>query len=92
MPKKTIQFDDGSSITWKDRESLQYEDDVSHFALIWLDFEPGIFKKGRVLRSESLKRWHAYPEGSEGSIPPEKRAEIVEKVRSYMDGVPVRVE
>lgn len=91
MPKKTVKFDDGSSIIWKDRESLRYED-AFHVALIWLDFEPGFFKRGRVLRLESLARWHAYPAGSREAIQPEERAEIVKKVRSYMRGVPIRVE
>lgn len=84
-------FDDGSSIEWEDRESLQYREVDGHIALIWVDFEPGFFSRGRVLMIESLDKWHTVPEGRSLDLSNEKREEIIAKVRKYYGRKPLRV-
>lgn len=91
MPAKTVAFDDGSRITWKDRETLLYEE-PGYAALLWVDYEPGFFSRGRILRAESLDRWHVCPKGSGECISPEKKAQITKRVQQYFGKVSVRSE
>lgn len=83
MTVKKMLFDDGSSIEWSDRESLKYQERDGHMALIWVDFEPGFFSRGRVLMSESLDRWRLVPDGRQLEIQNDKKEEITDKVRTY---------
>ncbi len=91
MTVKKMLFDDGSSIEWKDRESLKYNQHDGYAALIWIDFEPGFFSRGRVLMTQSLDRWRTGPDGQPLEITYEKREEIIEKVRRYYGRRPLRI-
>jgi hypothetical protein len=75
-------FDDGSSIEWINRETLKYGENGFSVS-IWVDFEAGLFKSGRIIRASSLKSWTTWPDGSSETISTEKRNEILAKVRNY---------
>ena len=75
-------LDDGSSIEWVDKETLRYTE--SNFSvLIWVDFEPGFFNSGRVIKSSSLATWESKPEGYSSTIEANKKQEILTKVQQY---------
>lgn len=82
MSANKMAFNDGSFIEWADRESLRYIE-PGRVALLWVDYETGIFNRGRVLMMRSLDRWHEAPAGDPLEIPTDKREEIVEKIRKY---------
>ena len=79
---KSYLLDDGSSLEWVDKETLRYKES-SFSALIWVDFEPGIFNGGRVIKSYSLTSWESRPEGSSSIIEVNKKQEILTKVQQY---------
>lgn len=89
---KIYSFDDGSSIEWIDKETLRYRQGEC-FALIWVDFEPGIFNSGRVLKGSSLRNWEMPEEHSE-EIDADNKREIIAKVQEYYrsQNVKCRVE
>jgi hypothetical protein len=91
MPERTIVFDDGGRITWKDKETLRYEES-GYVALVWVDYEPGFFRRGRILRQESLERWNVFPKGAEELISSNKKTKIISRVRQYFGSTPVRIE
>ena len=80
--KKSHVFKDGSSIEWIDRETLWYAKD-GFSVLIWVDFEPGFFKSGRILRSSSIKEWASKPSHAPGPIDDGQRNAIVHRVQQY---------
>ena len=43
-------------IDWIDRETLAYRSS-GLTALVWVDFEPGLISRGRVIHTDSIKRW-----------------------------------
>jgi hypothetical protein len=91
MPDKQLFFEDGSSIAWVDRETLRYEAADRH-VLVWVEYETGFFKRGRVIRGESLRLW-SDSSGRQGpEISPSDRIDIVTKVQSYFSDVNVRVQ
>lgn len=75
-------FDDKSSLSWKDKETLEYAE-RDYTLLVWVDFMPGFFSSGRVLKLDSLCKWTSSPKGSEALISNEKKEEIIGKVISY---------
>lgn len=85
MPQlKTYTFDDGSSITWIDRETLRYsENDFD--TKIWVDFEPGLFNSGRIIKASSIITWNKHPLGTPKSISKKQREMIIEKIKLYYD-------
>lgn len=80
MSKKT--FDDGSSVEWVDKETVRYSEG-EFSVLIWVDFEPGFWSSGRVIRSSSIKNWSATPTGCSATIDAEKKREIIDKIQRY---------
>jgi hypothetical protein len=80
--KKKITFDDGSSVEWVDKETLQYREG-NYSALIWVDFEPGIFSSGKVIKASSINKWGSKPEDASGHIDERKKNEIIEKIMMY---------
>lgn len=80
--KSTKKFDDGSTLSWKDRETLEYTEG-DYTLLVWVDFMPGLFSSGRILKLESLSEWTSSPEGAAAPIPNGKKDEIKSKVISY---------
>jgi hypothetical protein len=77
-----IKFEDGSSIEWVDRETLRYADEI-HSALIWVDFSPGWFSRGRILKAASITRWESCPADRSKEISGEEKKQIFEKVQEY---------
>ncbi|GLI34002.1 hypothetical protein [Desulforhabdus amnigena] len=78
--KKT--FDDGSYVEWVDRETLKYTSgDFS--VLVWVDFEPGLFSGGRIIKASSIKNWDAKPAGSPATIDEDIKQDIINKIQQY---------
>jgi hypothetical protein len=91
MPNKQCFFEDGTSLSWVDRETLKYEAGARHL-LVWVDYEAGFFNRGRVIRVESLRLW-TDSSGHQGSeLSPSEKTEIVAKVKAYFAGAKVRVQ
>ncbi len=84
MKKSLIEFDDGSILKWEDRETLRYIEGESS-ALIWVDFEPGFFSRGRILRSSSIDKWEEDSKGVVTAISEAKKADIINKVKLYYE-------
>ena len=57
---KIKSFDDGSLIEWVDKETLKYSEG-EFSVLIWVDFEPGFFSGGRIIKSSSILTWDKKP-------------------------------
>jgi hypothetical protein len=82
--RRQLTFDDGSSIAWNDRETLRYSDG-HRTALVWLDYESGLFSRGRVIRTSSIEKWEK--DAKTGIAEPIHAAMvliILEKVRAYL--------
>lgn len=91
MPDKQSFFEDGSSITWIDRETVKYEIGDRH-VLVWVDYEGGFFSRGRVVRRQSLARWSDAGGSSDQEISLLDQEAIIAKVQAYFSGTKVRVE
>ena len=77
-------FDDGSSIEWVDKETLRYmEGDLS--ALIWVDFETGLFSSGRIIKSSTLSHWEQADGKDLEPIDGLKKQEIIKKAKKYYE-------
>ena len=51
--------DSGSTnyrIDWIDRETLAFRSS-GLTVLVWVDFEPGLFSRGRVIHTDSIRQW-----------------------------------
>lgn len=93
MPAKSIQFEDGTVVAIEDRETVRYTHD-DKVALVWVDYEPGFFSRGRVIKLSSIQSWK--DSGAQGDVTREiidsDKEKIVERVKEYLRGTPVRVE
>jgi hypothetical protein len=90
---KPTSFPDGSSIEWVDKETLRYRDSAGS-ALVWVDFETGMFSKGRIIRASSIKLWESPTSTGVNHIDATQKEQIIAKVKSYYasHNVPCRVE
>jgi hypothetical protein len=90
---KSYAFDDGSSIEWVDRETLEYFEG-EYSALVWVDYAPGFFSSGRIIRTSSIQNWKKKPPDAPERIDDESRARIIEKVVQYYRAgrTPVTIE
>lgn len=88
-----MHFDDGSSIEWVDKESLRYRKERCS-ALIWVDFEPGFFRRGRIVKASSLAGWESPTPGCSEPMDARTKQEILRKVLEYyrLQNVSCRVE
>ena len=75
----------GSSLEWVDRETLRYSED-GFTVLVWVDFEPGLLRGGRILKTSSIQEWTTKPEGASGTIDAEQRSRIIGRVQQYYRG------
>jgi hypothetical protein len=91
--RNVFMLDDGSSIQWVDKESLAYKENGFEVT-VWVDFEPGFFSRGRILKLSSLGSWSKWPDTGSNVIGREKRDEIIEKVKKYYSAQnkPLRTE
>jgi len=90
---KKMALDDGSSLEWIDKETLRYSEQ-GYEVSIWVDYESGLFKSGRVVKISSIVEWTLKPEGTESSISQEMREKILARVELYYKslGVACRIE
>jgi hypothetical protein len=51
-----FRFSDGDYVEWIDRETFAYVQS-NRSAHVWIDYEPGFFRSGRIIRTKSLKNW-----------------------------------
>ena len=49
----------------------------------WVDFEPGLFSNGRIIKSESISVWDSKPDDVPEVIDESTKKEIIEKIKSY---------
>ena len=82
MKKNKINFDDGSFVVWEDKETLRYTD-CNYSALIWVDFEPGIFSSGRIIKASSIENWEEHPENTDSKISENIKKKIIENIKEY---------
>lgn len=88
---KVYSFSDGSSIEWIDRETIKYQE-AGRYAFIWVDYAPGFFSRGRILKSNSIEYWHYLIGDTEQRISNEERKTIIRKVIDYYAVKGVRLE
>ena len=92
MLGNTLNFENGSAITWTSRESVRYME-AGYEVEVWVDLGKGFLSRKRVIKSESLRHWtRVPPNASSRDISSSKRAAIIEKIRKYYAGRPVEVE
>ncbi len=80
-----IEFKDGSSIEWKDKETLLYKK-AGYELFISVDYyEINFFSAGRLVYSDSIKKWNSRPANSQDEITHSEKQEILRKVASYYE-------
>lgn len=75
-------LDGKSSIEWIDRETLRYYED-GYSVLVWMDYEPGFFNNGRIIRLSSLENWDAVPGKEPLLIDAKEREVIINNIKEY---------
>lgn len=79
----------GALIEWIDKETIRYtKNGVS--VDIWTDFEKGFFKRGRVLKSESIVCWGNTPNECTTKISDLEKSELINAVNEYYDNFKVK--
>ena len=81
MTKKIV-FDDDSIVEWVDKETLRYSKGIFS-ALVWVDFEPGFFSQGRIIRASSITEWESKPVKFPPLIDGSSKKEIISKIQEY---------
>jgi hypothetical protein len=91
--KKREQIDDGKVIEWVDSETIRFIDN-DRSALIWMDYEPGLFKRGRIVRSDSIQQWEARSIDDNLAVSDNEKNALIDHVLRFFEaiGVPCRVE
>lgn len=69
-------------IEWVDKETLRYIEN-GFSVLVWVDYEPGFFARGRIVRVSSIKKWEAKPENCSDLIEPWQRQKITSEIQNY---------
>jgi hypothetical protein len=85
MLKNKAVFEDGSEITWEDRDTLLYRES-GKIVYVWIDFD-SLFFGSRIIKLESMQHWY----GTNEPISDEQKNDIIAKVRRYYEKKPVRV-
>lgn len=70
------------SIEWVDKETLRYSRN-GFSVLVWIDFEPGIFSRGRIIKASSIVKWDARPDNSSDVIDTRERRGIIDEIQKY---------
>ena len=86
MLEKSIVFDDGSMVTWLDRESVRYTSQDIFVVDIWVDYKGGVVISDRAIKSELLRKWTTAPEGtveSDLTISQDIMMDILKKLGCY---------
>lgn len=83
MARKKV-FDDGSVVEWVDKETLRYTNG-SFSVLVWVDFEPGFFSTGRIIKASSIKKWDTFPNGDIETVNDMQKRDIIERIQKYYE-------
>jgi hypothetical protein len=70
------------SIDWVDRETLAYRSQ-GLTVLVWVDFDSGIFSRGRVVHTDSIKEWLDEGWSVVRPVSPKERDMVVAAVISH---------
>jgi len=54
-------------------------------ALIWVDYEAGLFKRGRILKASSIEKWENRPDSFFEQIDEYHKKKIIEAVLQYFE-------
>ena len=69
-------------IIWLDRESVAFVRDGRR-VIVWVDFAPGFFSRGREIHVDSIKEWAATESTAAVPVTSGERDEIISAVKSY---------
>lgn len=78
-----------SSIEWVDKETLRYTEN-GFSVLVWVDYEPGFFSRGRIIKSSSIVKWDEKPDNGSDLIEPWQKQKIIGEIQKYYDSQKVR--
>ena len=79
----------GALIEWVDKETIRYT--KNGFSVdIWVDFEEGFFKRGRILKSESIVLWEKTPNECTTQISDLEKLELISSVNEYYDNFKIK--
>ncbi|MBR7745035.1 hypothetical protein [Undibacterium baiyunense] len=76
--------ENGSTVEWIDKETLKYSKDGFQ-VLIWVDFEPGFFKRGRIVRLSSMEKWNEANDPNDLIISAVAKDEILTALDQYFN-------
>ena len=80
--REMTEAESGSKVRWVDQQTLAYSRGNEE-ALVWVDFEPGFFARGRVIYPSSINWWVSKLDASKRSVSEAERGEIVAAVIDY---------
>jgi hypothetical protein len=91
MMSRPLQFEDGVTVEWANREAVRYSKN-GYSAIVWCDFESGFFSRGRVIMLASIEFWESHPPNTSPKITHVERERIVSYVQRYFDmqRIPIR--
>jgi hypothetical protein len=72
-----------ASVVWIDRETYAYVVGGEK-VLVWVDYEPGLFSRGRVIHSESIDSWVSSNGDAVRLVSEQERATIVEAISAHL--------
>lgn len=69
-------------IDWVDRETLAYCTE-GFSVLVWVDYEEGLFSRGRVIHADSIQHWLDADETSVRAVSDDERESIIEAIQKH---------
>lgn len=80
-------------IEWIDRETLAFRSNGLS-VLVWVDFEPGFFDRGRVIHADSIGQWVDAESNVVRPVTEPERDAIISAVQLHyaQEGRPCRLE
>lgn len=84
-------FPDGSYVEWANKECVNYVE-PDRWVQVWVDHEPGLFSRGRIIRLSSINKWTTNNDGFQIEIDQETKKSIVDKIIKYFEGIKVSIE
>jgi hypothetical protein len=71
------------TVVWIDRETFAYSLG-NEKVLVWVDYEPGLFSKDRVIHSESVRHWVSTAGNVIRDVTEAERTAIVQAVADHL--------
>jgi hypothetical protein len=69
-------------VDWVDRETLAYRaENLS--VLVWVDFAPGFFSRGRVIHTNSINQWVDAESKAVRTVTQQERNEIIVAIQQH---------